>query len=256
MNWRSYTNQVLDHTADFLRRRLVPVQEEVLSALSNRLTKPDRDTVENIRPTRDEQILPLLFKGFSEIDIALGALRDIELYVSRFPYTRRGIPRSRYLAYHYESYMHELYLLRERVKRHLTQVERMYRRDRNGTAIQRLLTECIERFGRAVKVVVDQRGGHVHVKRFKHKEIDQLHLIELADPDNRIVPRRDLNRLFRLLTKQIRGELSQQSDCVVQALDEVGTTLSKVVLKSNRTIRYPCQQGAGKGVSNHCCDEL
>ncbi len=69
----------------------------------------------NRAQTPSEIFFYKLYNGFSEIYDSYGCLLDIETYTGRFPYGRTRISKIRYLAYHMENHLHEIYILKERL---------------------------------------------------------------------------------------------------------------------------------------------
>lgn len=66
--------------------------------------------------TPRQTYLSKVFDSYTEITKSLDVLSDIEFYISRFPYRNTSIPKHRHLQFHAEAYLHELYLLEQRLK--------------------------------------------------------------------------------------------------------------------------------------------
>lgn len=82
--------------------------------------------------SRDQQLLAEIFWGSVEMWESHEALRDIETYLSRNPYSRLGVDKHRYLRYHVTNYLNEVYILQERLQAFTTGLLRKYRK--NGPA--------------------------------------------------------------------------------------------------------------------------
>ena len=59
---------------------------------------------------RDEVFARRLFLEFDEIVSSYQCLRDIEIYIRRFPYRDTGLSDLRYLKYHIENHLNEVYI--------------------------------------------------------------------------------------------------------------------------------------------------
>src|SRR5689334_23144184 len=63
-----------------------------------------------------EQFQIKLFHGYMEIYKTVEALKNIEIYMAVFPHGRnKKIERSAYLSYHFENFLNEIYVLRNRL---------------------------------------------------------------------------------------------------------------------------------------------
>lgn len=55
--------------------------------------------------------------------------RVLRFYVGKFPYRKTQIAKHRHLQFHVEAFLHELYILQERLVKFLKFIERQHRRD-------------------------------------------------------------------------------------------------------------------------------
>lgn len=115
-----------------------------------------------------------IFCGFMEIYKSLETLNDIAFYINRFPFHQTRITRERYLQFHVESYVSEVYILRERLTPYITLIERQYRRDSRLSGVQARCTALTEAITQSLQGIVDVRGHHVHRVRFSDNDIDRL----------------------------------------------------------------------------------
>ena len=142
-----------------------PKQPEFDNALEYFLKDSEGPKFVRLNLKRDENFLSSLFLHFNEIDTSLSCLRDVEVYVSRFPNPRIGVPKNRYLSYHYDSHLAEVYLLNHRVERFLVWLQRKYRKMPNSEGAVAGLTSILKTFESATSELVGARGFHVHEKR-------------------------------------------------------------------------------------------
>jgi hypothetical protein len=76
------------------------------------------------KPTGRSRYLQWLMHHSSEISRALETMRDIEFYIGKFPYRKTRIAEHRHLQFHVEAFLHELYILQQRLLQFLTFIER------------------------------------------------------------------------------------------------------------------------------------
>src|SRR5207253_897042 len=95
-------------------------------AMKNHLL--DLDGPKEVKPKRTgrKTFCYKLFYGFTEIAGSLDTLEDIEVFIGRFPFRGTRITKERYLQFHVECHLAEIYLLRERLRSYLTLLERQY----------------------------------------------------------------------------------------------------------------------------------
>jgi hypothetical protein len=129
--------------------------------------------------TKRETFIALLFRGFSEIATSYERLRDIEIYIRRFPYRDTGVSRVRHLQYHVENYLNEVYILKERVRVYLDNINKWYRRSEHYRKVQPELELLRTFISEPLENLVNLRGEHVHARRFSDDQLDRLTTLEL-----------------------------------------------------------------------------
>ncbi len=118
-----------------------------------------------------EAAVERLFFGFVEILESVKNLRNIPVYISRFPYRHAGIEKGAYLRYHVENYLNEIYLLRERMKQYLTVISRLFKADSRSREIDVASKAISKHFSAVLSGFTRIRGAHVHEQR--HALMDQ-----------------------------------------------------------------------------------
>jgi hypothetical protein len=145
--------------------------------------------------TEKDQFIEKMFLGFLEIANSLETLEDIAFYVGRFPFQKTRITPERYLRFHVEAWLAEVYILQERLTSYLKVVERQHKKDPHLPAIRGSVKNLEEMLRRTLKGVVDVRRQHVHRVRFSDEELDRLSYMEAMShgPDD------GFSHLMRLL---------------------------------------------------------
>ncbi|HSF08064.1 MAG TPA: hypothetical protein VLA60_01545 [Nitrospirales bacterium] len=183
-----------------------------------------------------------LFYGFIEISDSYSCLKDTETYIGSFPYRNAKISQTRYLAYHFENYLNEIYLLKERLRSYLKSIGRQYKNDRRYRIISKNTSSLTDWVDNCLKGIINSRGSHVHQTRFSAEDLDRLKTQEFltlhGGKELKIIKdlfKRDYGNT-RKKYKQIIKENNQQ---VKIFLDTFFVILMKIVANNEGRIRYP-----------------
>lgn len=156
-------------------------QKAVGEVLRNMLFDLDGPRHTSSKFSQTERLIGELFFDFTEITKSYLSLRDIEIYVRRFPYRDTDVSRSRYLRYHVENYLNEVYILQERLTKHLTIIERRYRKSQRIQEIKAKLDPLYKLVSLSLDGIISIRGSHVHRVRFSDEDTERLEIFELID---------------------------------------------------------------------------
>lgn len=173
-----------------------------------------------------------------EISACVENLRDIAIYVRNFPFARAGISKHRYLRYHVEGYIQEVFLLRERLRRILTFVGRRYRTDSRGASIAVVIRELNRRVTEAFSVVTTARGVHVHEHRLYDDDLYRLELVEVL---GRADPRyaRMAAEMYRDVQVEKRNWIAKNNVVTFELADRCFRGLRAIVFTAGGRMRYP-----------------
>jgi len=140
------------------------------------------------KPTGRSRYMQWLTHHSSEIERALDTMKDIEFYIGRFPYRKTQITKHRHLQFHVEAFLHELYILQQRLLQFLAYIERQHRRDQRQPGIKAACGVLKEFVVNSMKKGVAIRGGHVHRWRLSDTKIERLNVINFYTlmPDARV----------------------------------------------------------------------
>jgi hypothetical protein len=214
-------------------------------ALRNRLFDLPGPRTTDRKATPRELHTGKMFEGFQEVSKSLETLGDIEFYMGRFPFRggRRGrISRERYLQFHAEAYIHEMYVLDQRLLRYLRHIERHHRGPARVTAERRC--EKVRDFVlESLRGMVKIRGIHVHEARFSYPIIDRLGTIGLLarNSDNSLFGRH-MRKLYRIESKKIQKDslkwIRKNNRAVRKLLDAYFVMVFSLVFHDDGTMRY------------------
>ena len=182
--------------------------------------------------------------GFLEIANSLETLEDIAFYVGRFPFQKTRITPERYLRFHVEAWLAEVYILQERLTSYLRVVERQHKKDQHLPAIRGSVQDLEEFLMKTLKGVIDVRRQHVHIVRFGDEDIDRLSYMEAMThgPDD------GFSRIMRLLhhneprkvKKTWKDRVVTNNKAIRELLDIFFDALFSVVFdEKTRALKYP-----------------
>jgi hypothetical protein len=181
-----------------------------------------------------------LFKPFSEIASSFESIQNIPIYLSTFPYKKKGVSRCGYLKYHVENYLHETYILEMRLLTYLRILKRKYGNEKSGDLIKNEL-EKLEKFVRgSFKNLDTTRGSHVHARRFSDEEIDRLSTIETLSnsEDEQFVGIINLiyDDAYKKARKKWTKTIDDNSASILKLLDIYFGILHKLFIKRGKFI--------------------
>jgi hypothetical protein len=127
---------------------------------------------------RDEVFASRLFMDFDELVTSLLCMKDIEVYIKRFPYRDSGVSNLRYLKYHIESHLNEIYLFQERIEAFMDFMQKRYRKSLINAQMNSMAEKVLAMTKDSLHDVVSIRGTHVHSRRFTNNDFDRLIFLE------------------------------------------------------------------------------
>ena len=184
-----------------------------------------------------------LFRGFLEISKCMETLEDIQLYIGRFPFRTTKVTRGRYLQFHYEAYLHEMYVLEQRLLQYSTLIERRYRKGALSEEIAKLCEKLRKLVKQVLQGIVTLRSSHVHQSRVWDESIDRLGAMELLMHAGETEFARALRSYYRLeyskTRKRWRTTLKENNAAVSRLLDVYFDALYDYCFDSNSAPKYP-----------------
>jgi hypothetical protein len=131
-----------------------------------------------------EQAAMDLFSGFIEISRSHERLLDLEVYVSRFPYSNTRITRMSHLRFLVEAYLHESYILFERLAAYPKLISRRLAKAHPNRDYAGSCNKAQQIARSALANIVEARGIHVHRKRFSTPDLENADLYDFLRTQN------------------------------------------------------------------------
>lgn len=182
-----------------------------------------------------------LFDGFTEIHKSYNSLLDIEIYLSKFPYPKTRVSKTRYLAYHMENYLNEVYIFKERLSSYCTVIGRLYRNHPALKDVKTTMKTISEVVQNSLKGVVETRGTHVHRNRFTDEKLDRLTSLELVNYGPNKIPLLKVlyDSAYRETRKGYGVTIKRNNEEIRKVLDACFEVIYRVVADKKGNIRYP-----------------
>ena len=179
--WEQFSSFLMDETREIIKKDIEKHSEDIVEMIKNRMLNTEGPRALEKELSKSEKIFAKIFSGFEEIDFSIQALKDIEKYISTFPYKSKKITKYRYIRYHTENYFNEMYILKERLFSYLTIIERVCRKKDSSFNNSKLI-ELREIVNNNLKNIINIRGQHVHKYRLEDNKLESLKLIEIFFP--------------------------------------------------------------------------
>lgn len=181
----SYTgyDKFLKSLIQLAKKRISPNlinYKELGTAMMNHLFDLEGQKSVSRKLSKEDEVFSKLFYGFTEMMNSYENLLDCEMYVRQYPnyssFKTRNITRTKYLRYHIEKYLEEMYLLKERVIAYAKIIRKYYKSDKN---IISKIDEVNKLIFESLKGITKTRNCHTHITRYTDYDLDRLNSLEL-----------------------------------------------------------------------------
>lgn len=139
------------------------------------------------------------------------------------------ITYQKYIIYHIENYLQEIYILQERMKRFLKFLSKKFRK-KGQIQISSTLDRCLELFKEAVNNIVKIRGGHVHDRRYNDENLSALWLFDYVKENHPDLERAYCLSLF-ITTNEWLQRIERDNESLISIIDEIFKVVNKYVIE-------------------------
>jgi hypothetical protein len=186
--------------------------------------KPSRATI-----TPRETFLMDVLYNYGELTDSLRRFKIISTLIKQYPKQRSwgkvGLNKTVYLRYHYESFLEETYIYRERMRLLLGDLKNKARKKSLKDGVI-LIEQTTSFFMDTLETATKVRGHHVHMRRYKNAKIEQLADLELFVDDSSYY--KDLRDKEY---KELRKKLSQEIETFSIQLEKLQNEILNRVTK-------------------------
>jgi hypothetical protein len=213
----------------------------------NEIFFSDKRTTINQKLSPQDIFFGALFYGFNEIYFSFERLKDLEVYISRFPNTKTPIAKISYLRFLIENYLNEMYILKERLDKYSKKIRESYIEDKRYISIRKTCDQLNNTVKGNLKNITTLRGSHTHVVRYSDRDIERLESLflykEILDdlqkylPDDYVVP--NFKNEYRKLRRKWNKIFKDNNEQIKIMLDYCFKKMLKIVFTNNGEISYP-----------------
>lgn len=205
------------------------------------LERPGPRAIER-RFTADQLFFRDVWIGFIEIQNSRDALKDFEVLVRRFPFSKTRIARTRYLRLVIEAYLAEAYILRERMTAYLTKIGRLFRGHESHPHVLSQTRPLFEVVTRTLKPLTDLRSSHTHRHRYDSAELARLGTLELlsiqiAEDETQAMMKAMYDEAWSRYRKMWRQSINANNKAITELLDVYSDTLVDVLFEENGSFK-------------------
>lgn len=134
----------------------------------------------------ESQVFNTIFTGFTEIIDTYEALEFSSQLLSVASPRSKKIAKERYVKFVVNTYLQDVYILKERMNTYATKIKRMHERIGRNNLVSQHIDPLFPQIKSSFKGIVDTRGAHVHAKRFTDENLSEatsLALIATHSPE-------------------------------------------------------------------------
>ena len=238
-NYKDFQNKLTKVVQPFILSSIEKDRQAFREVIKSTLENSKRNRFFPQFTRRDEVFASRLFLEFDEIVTSFLCMKDIEIYVRRFPYRDAGISRLRYLKYHIESHLNEVYLFQERVEAFLNFIQKRYRKSPISAKINVMAQKNLTLIKTFLQTLILVRGSHVHSRRFTNGDLDSLTFLEEMKKSEA----ESFTDLYEFEYKQARKKWKKNIQTINLAIEQLLNTICEelysVLFDENGQIIYP-----------------
>lgn len=204
-----YRERLSEVVQRFISSSMKAHREELRETIRSMLF--DENAAQSVLPpfTRsDARLASRLFLDFEEIVSSYLSLRDVEVYLGRFPCRDTGISPRRYLRYHIERYLNEVYVFEQRFRAYLNLLRKRYRMSPIRQDMEDATRDLKELISSSLSGIVSLRNQHVHERRYSDPDFYRLSFLEMLATDE--AEDEIYLEFYRLRCKEMRDKWIQR----------------------------------------------
>ncbi|WP_124834097.1 hypothetical protein [Burkholderia sp. Bp9031] len=170
------------------------------------------------------QALIDIFYEYTEVHETLEAIKDIRVYVARFPFSGTRVSPGRYLAHQVGIYLNEIYILRVRLVTLTKEIQNKLSKSSTKSVTAPLIKPLFKIIKTSFDGIEKTRGHHVHTRRFSDDDIRRISTLELLSSE--IDWAKDLSRfVYKQTRRQWLTRMLNNEKVIEELLDHYGDAL-------------------------------
>jgi hypothetical protein len=184
--------------------------------------------------SRDDIFVIRLCYFVEEIAESLDVLDDAAVYLRRSP---RGIPRERYVRYHFEHYIQQVYILRNRLRVLCDWLARAYRKTALASTVAATAEDLKGKVDQCFAKVIAVRGAYVHEEQVRVAQLYRLRLLQLL-PSTRSMQMKIAKAEAEVKESSLDWVTSNNA-VAATVVDSYFATWLPVLFERSGALRYP-----------------
>lgn len=232
-----------------LRPRVLRVAGmDELTLVRRAAAKRPRQHKEPSRPKllRDDVFVIRLCHFVDEIAGSLDVLDDTVVYLQRAP---RGIPRERYARYHFEHYIQQIYILRNRLRVLCDWLARAYRKTALAANVSATAGDLKTKVDACLASVIEVRGAHVHEEQVHVAELYRLTLLKMLPATSKT--KLQVARAETQVKESALNWVISNNAVAATVVDSYFATWLPLLFEPTGALRYPSPGGPGGRSAGH-----
>jgi hypothetical protein len=122
----------------------------------------------------NQKVVDIIFCGFTEISDTFESLEFSKKLLSVESPRSKKIAKEKYLKFVVNTYLQDVYILKERLNTYATQIQRMHKKMGRNDLANKHIEPLYKLVKDAFQNLVDIRGGHVHARRYTDVGLSQV----------------------------------------------------------------------------------
>jgi hypothetical protein len=184
---------------------------------------------------QDQKAFNIIFVGFTEITDTFDALEFSSVLLSVASPRSKKVSKEKYLKFVVNTYLQDVYILKERLNTYATQIKRMHDKMGRTELTKKHIDPLFETVKEAFKGLIDTRNGHVHVKQYTDESLSDASSMALIAEH---YPEFDHHYNFSLTNakREWKNRIENNNKNTAKVLNEYFNELLKVVVDRGSVI--------------------
>ncbi|HHF2921130.1 hypothetical protein D8S93_24230 [Vibrio sp. VGrn 2] len=147
----------------------------LMAEWGNEVILPHVERIKNKEPTvfSHREVFNTIFMGSTEITETFEALQFSETLLSVASPRSKKVAKEKYIKYVINTYLQDVYILKERLNTYATKIKRMHERAGRRDLVSKHIDPLFPLIKSSFQGIVDVRGAHVHSARYTDEQVTE-----------------------------------------------------------------------------------
>lgn len=176
----------------------------------------------------------LLIRGFSEISESMEIFRLARSLIASRPRSK-AFRLDAHVKYHINAYLHEIYILQERLIAHAKRLIRSYKRTTRSELVEQTLKPVIEWVIGTLEGPVNIRGAHVHDTRFNDQDLSNLSAVCLV-AEKSVEFEKSKEVMYAHISRKWQALIDKNNDEILTLLDRYFDAMYAAITENGEVV--------------------